>query len=82
MQLILRYNPERNIDGGAEQVQDHGVEGSVPVHHGEGEVNQLGQTLEEKHRDREVNFVGRFTLNRGCNVASNVYIQKHLKNLT
>ena len=38
--------PERHIDHGGEEVKYCGVEGSVPVGHGHGEQQQLGQPLQ------------------------------------
>ena len=58
----VEHNPEREIDRCAEQVQHHCVKGSVPVHHGQGEDDQLRQTLQQKNTDREIDFVRTFTL--------------------
>ena len=63
--FIARNNPEREVDCCTEQVQDNSIKGSVPVHHGEGKVDQLRQALQQKHTDGEVNFIGGFTLLKG-----------------
>ena len=38
--------PERHIDHGGKEVEHCGVEGGVPVGHGHGEQQQLGQPLQ------------------------------------
>ena len=58
----VEHNPEREIDRCAEQVQHDCIKGSVPVHHGQGEDDQLGQTLQQKNTDCEIDFVRTFTL--------------------
>ena len=57
-----KNNPEWEIDGCTEQVQDNSIKGPMPVHHGQSKVDKLRQALQQKNRDGKVNFIRGFTL--------------------
>ena len=54
--------PERDIDSGGEEVEHGGVEGGVPVGHGHGEQQQLGQLLQQQHRPGQLHLLQAGTL--------------------
>ena len=54
--------PERHIDSGGEEVEHGGVEGGVPVGHGHGEQQQLGQPLQQEHRPGQLHLLQAGTL--------------------